>query len=305
MSVRMSPAELQKTLDGGLLAFPITDFDENDSFNVKAYDQRLEWMQSFESRALFPAAGAGEFFSLTAAEFSAVTKATIDGSRNRPVIASAGEGTRAAMAYAQEAERLGADGILLLPPYLTETSQEGMRQHITAVCGATSLGVIVYNRANCRLNAQTLVRLAEECPNLIGLKDGHGDIEMLTRMRSMVDGRLMLINGMPTAEIFATTYQALGINTYSSAIFSFLPKLAVSFHQAVADHDVQNVKRMMDSFILPYVEIRGRQPGYAVSIVKAGATIVGRSAGKVRPPISDLSADEYDRLSALIATARA
>jgi 5-dehydro-4-deoxyglucarate dehydratase len=299
----MSPLELQKKLAGGLLAFPLTDFDSNDHFDSRSYTERVEWLQSFRPRALFPAAGAGEFFSLTMREFSAVTQATVQASGSLPVVASAGAGTLAAIAYAQEAQRLGADGLLLLPPYLTEGSQEGMRRHIAAVCAATDLGVIIYNRANCRLNAETLLKLAEQCPNLIGLKDGHGDIEMLNRMRTRVGDRLLLINGMPTAEIFATAYRALGLTTYSSAIFNFLPQLALDFHGAVAAQNDSTVARIMESFILPYVELRRRQPGYAVSIVKAGAQIVGRGAGKVRPPLSDLSAEEYASLSDLIAAA--
>ena len=75
-----------------------------------------------------------------------------------------GYGTRTAIEYAQEAERLGADGLLLMPPYLVEASQEGLRAHITAICRATKLGVIVYNRANCRLAAATTARLAADCP---------------------------------------------------------------------------------------------------------------------------------------------
>ena len=95
-----------------------------------------------------------------------------------------GYGTRTAIAYAQKTEKIGANGILLLPPYLVEASQEGLRAHIAAVCHATRLGVIVYNRANCRLAAATLAHLAEECPNLIGFKDGVGDVEQIEATRA-------------------------------------------------------------------------------------------------------------------------
>ena len=78
---------------------------------------------------------------------------------------------------AQAAEAAGAAGILLLPHYLTEASQEGLAAHIEAVCKATSIGVIVYNRNVCKLEAETVARLAERNPNLIGFKDGVGDIE--------------------------------------------------------------------------------------------------------------------------------
>ena len=123
---------------------------------------------------------------------------------------AAGYGTRTAIEYAREAERLGADGLLLLPPY-SRGSQEGLRAHITAICNSTRLGVIVYNRANCRLTADTVARLAADCSNLIGFKDGVGDIEQLTGVRNALGDRLLFINGMPTAETYARSFRGIGI----------------------------------------------------------------------------------------------
>ncbi len=217
-----------------------------------------------------------------------------------PVIAGCGYGTRTAIEYAQEAERLGADGLLLMPPYLVEASQEGLRAHITAICNATKLGVIVYNRANCRLAAATTARLAADCPNLIGFKDGGGDLEVLAATRAAVGDRLIFINGMPTAETYAAAFRAAGVVTYSSAVFNFIPRTALKFHAAINARDDATVDALMRDFFVPYVRLRARQPGYAVSIVKAGADIVGRGAGKVRPPLSDCTADEIRELRALI-----
>jgi 5-dehydro-4-deoxyglucarate dehydratase len=211
-----------------------------------------------------------------------------------------GYGTRLAITFAMDAERLGADGLLLMPPYLTEGSQAGLQAHIAAVCNATRLGVIVYNRANCRLSAATLAALADQCPNLIGFKDGVGDIEQLTAIRARLGDRLLYLNGMPTAETYAPAFRNIGIPVYSSAIFNFVPGTALAFHRAVNAGDTATVDRLMRDFLVPYVQIRNRQPGYAVSIVKAGVRIVGRSAGHVRPPLSDLTPSEYDELAALI-----
>jgi 5-dehydro-4-deoxyglucarate dehydratase len=61
-----------------------------------------------------------------------------------------------AIAHAQEAQRLGAQGVLLLPHYLTEASQQGLAAHVEAVCRSVFLGVIVYNRGLCRLNPAVL-----------------------------------------------------------------------------------------------------------------------------------------------------
>ena len=305
MSSLTSPAELQSRLRTGLLSFPLTDFDEADRFDAASFRARLDWLSSFPSAGQFIAGGAGEFFSLTEAEFAATIRIAVESRRkDQLVIGAAGYGTRAAIAYAQEAERAGADGVLLLPPYLTEASQQGLFDHIGAICAATKLGIIVYNRANCRLNAETAMRLADAHPNLIAVKDGIGDTEELLRMRSLAGDRLAFINGMPTAEIYAQAYFGMGVPTYSSAIFNFIPEAALGFHDAVMRRDEAKIRYFLTTFLLPYSKLRGRQPGYAVSIVKAGVRIVGRGAGKVRPPLSDLLAAEYEELSALIAKVR-
>ncbi len=297
----MSPDQLKAAIPLGMLAFPLTDFDANGAFDKASFLKRVEWLSSYKPAALFMAGGAGEFFSLTPSEYSAVIAAGVGACGGRfPVIAASGYGTRTAIEYAVEAERLGADGLLLLPPYLTEGSQEGLRAHVTAICKATRLGVIVYNRANCRLTADTVARLAADCPNLIGFKDGVGDIEQLTVVRNAIGGRLLFINGMPTAETYARSFRGIGIPTYSSAIFNFIPRTALAFLNALKSGDEAAIDQLLKDFLIPYVRIRNKGQGYAVSIVKAGATIVGRSAGRVRPPLSDCTAEEVAELRKLI-----
>jgi len=285
-----------------MLSFPLTDFDAVGEFDPKPCARRLEWLSAYPSSARFMAGGAGEFFSLTPAEFGAVIGVAVKTCGGKlPIIAGAGYGTRTAIEYAQEAERLGADGLLLMPPYLVEASQEGLRAHITAICRSTKLGGIVYNRANCRLAAATTARLAADCPNLIGFKDGVGDLELIAATRAAAGDRLLFINGMPTAETYAHAFKASGVTTYSSAVFNFIPRTALKFLDAINRDDGEAVDTLMRDFFVPYVHLRARQPGYAVSIVKAGAEIVGRSAGKVRPPLSDCTHEEVQELAALIA----
>jgi 5-dehydro-4-deoxyglucarate dehydratase len=250
---------------------------------------------------LFAAGGTGEFFSLTSSEYSSIIKVAVDTCRGKvPILAGAGGPTRVAIAYAQEAERLGADGILLLPHYLTEASQDGLIAHIEEVCKSVSFGVVVYNRGICRLTANSLEILAARCPNLIGFKDGIGDIELMVSIWRRLGDRLTYLGGLPTAEVYAAAYKALGVPVYSSAVFNFVPKLAMDFYHAVAKDDHATTNRLIDEFFLPYLDIRNRKSGYAVSIVKAGARLVGHSAGPVRAPLTDLTAAEDEMLRELI-----
>jgi 5-dehydro-4-deoxyglucarate dehydratase len=297
----MTPQELRAALSSGLLSFPLTDFDAELRFHAPGYAARLEWLKPYGASVLFAAGGTGEFFSLEPREYAQVLKVAVETCRSDvPIVGGAGGGTTLAIQYAQEAERQGAAGVLLLPHYLTEASQQGLVAHVEAVCRSVRIGVIVYNRGACKLNAQSLQVLADRCPNLIGFKDGLGDIERIVQIRRALGERFVYIGGMPTHEVYAQAYKALGVPTYSSAVFNFIPKTAMAFYNAYASGDQATVGRLLDEFFLPYLEIRNRGEGYAVSIVKAGATIVGRSAGPVRPPLSDLKPAEVDQLRTLI-----
>jgi 5-dehydro-4-deoxyglucarate dehydratase len=297
----MNPQELKSIMSHGLLSFPLTDFDAEGNFNAKTYAERLEWLAPYGASALFAAGGTGEFFSLTGDEYPSIIKTAVDTCKGKvPIIAGAGGSTRFAIQCAQEAERAGAHGILLLPHYLTEASQEGLIAHVEAVCKSVKFGVIVYNRNVCKLTPESLAILADRCPNLIGFKDGVGDIETMMSIYLKMGDRFSYLGGLPTAEVYAAAYKALGTPVYSSAVFNFIPKTAMEFYHAVAadDHAIQH--RLLKQFFMPYLAIRNRTQGYAVSIVKAGAALVGHSAGPVRPPLTDLKPSEMEELDALI-----
>ncbi|TFI60344.1 5-dehydro-4-deoxyglucarate dehydratase [Sphingomonas parva] len=300
----MSPVDMARRLGGGLLSFPVTHFGDDGRFREQSYREHCAWMLSHELSGLFPAGGTGEFFSLTPAEVKTVVAAAVAEAGGRlPVISGCGYGTAIAVEIARDAEQAGADGLLLLPPYLVGAKQEGLERHIEAVCRATGLGVIVYNRDNAVVDDETLARLCERNPNLVGYKDGVGDIELMTRIFARMGDRLTYVGGLPTAETFAIPYLTMGVTTYSSAIFNFMPEWALAFYRAVRADDRQEVLKQLRQFVLPYIALRNRGRGYAVSIVKAGCRLVGRDPGPVRSPLTDLSPGEHEELRMLIEVA--
>ncbi len=292
---------LKEALAGSLLSFPVTHFTADGEFDEAPYRDHIADLLGYEPAGLFAAGGTGEFFSLTLGEFRRVVAAAANGARGRvPVIAGTGYGTRLAVEFAQAAQAAGADGVLVLPHYLLHVEQRGLYQHIDTVCRSVDIGVIVYNRDNCIFGVETLERLAEACPNLIGFKDGAGNVEQLVALRQRIGERLVFIGGMPTAEVFAVPYKAIGFATYSSAVFNFLPRMALRFFDAVRADDREITDRLLRDFFMPYIALRNRRRGYAVSIVKAGMRLAGRAAGPVRPPLADLAAAEEAELLALI-----
>jgi 5-dehydro-4-deoxyglucarate dehydratase len=299
---KMTPIEMSREIGKGLLSFPVTPFTSDFSFNEDQYRSNLDWLCGYKVAGLFAAGGTGEFFSLMPTEVEKVVATAVHETRGRvPVIAGAGYGTAIAKEMVVAAERAGADGILLLPPYLLNSEQEGLAAHVEAVCAASKLGVIVYNRDNAILNEFTLENLCKRCPNLVGYKDGIGDIELMTRIYSRIGDRLTYIGGLPTAETFALPYLEMGVTTYSSAVFNFVPDFALKFFVAVRARDREAVAAGLRDFILPLVALRNRKKGYAVSMIKAGMKVVGRDSGPVRSPLTDLEAAEIEQIAQLVA----
>ena len=295
----MDPGELKTSLNG-LLAFALTPFDVDGQVDIEALRCHVELLLNAGCSAIFAAGGTGEHFSLTMSECHAVVSACSDQVAGRvPVLVGAGSGTVAAQNWVRMGESAGADGILILPPYLIDGPQEGLAQHYLAVAEATRLGVVIYQRGSTLFEPSTVQQIAA-APNVIGFKDGVGQIERLLRIRRALGSRLVYINGMPTAEISAPAFAACGVDTYSSAILTFIPEIALAFYSALRASNTAAMEALLFDAILPFAEIRNRVPGYAISLVKLGARLRGLSVGSVRPPLLDPSrSDETDLLALL------
>ncbi|MFQ6242173.1 5-dehydro-4-deoxyglucarate dehydratase [Sinorhizobium meliloti] len=300
----MSPEEIKSRVGSGLLSFPVTHFTSDYKLNLESYRRHVEWLSGFEAAALFAAGGTGEFFSLSPNEVGQVTRAAKDVSGEVPIIAGCGYGTSLAVETAKIVEEAGADGILLLPHYLTEAPQEGIYAHVKAVCDSTGLGVILYNRANSVATADTVARLAEACPNLIGFKDGTGKVDLVRHVTARLGDRLCYIGGMPTHELFAEGFNGVGVTTYSSAVFNFVPELAQRFYRAMRAGDKAVMEGILHTFFFPFAALRDRKAGYPVSIIKAGVELAGFAPGPVRPPLVDLTGEEREILQGLIEASR-
>ncbi|MGI3170866.1 5-dehydro-4-deoxyglucarate dehydratase [Pseudooceanicola sp. C21-150M6] len=296
----MAPNDLREIIRTGLLSFPVTPFDAEDRFAPKPFASHLEWLAGYPVAGLIVAGGTGEMFSLTPGEIVDVVKTARSVAGDAPVIAGCGYGVRMACDLAQEIEAAGGDGILLLPHYLTEGPQEGVANRIREVCKSTNMGVIVYNRGQSRVSAETLMQLADECPNLIGFKDGTGDIDTVRRVTITLGDRLSYIGGMPTHELFAQAYRGAGMPTYSSAVFNFVPETALTFHKAFTAGDDATCEKLLSDFYYPFAKIRDRMSGYAVSAIKAGVALRGFETGPVRAPLTDLTEEEVEMMRKLI-----
>ncbi|MFP8962390.1 5-dehydro-4-deoxyglucarate dehydratase [Streptomyces nanhaiensis] len=300
----MTTPPLAARLDG-LLFFPVTAYGPDGALDTDVFRAHVRAGVDAGAAAVFACCGTGEFHALTPEEFGACVSAAVAEAGGRvPVVAGTGYGTALAVRYARIAEDAGADGLLAMPPYLVAPDQEGLRNHYTALADATGLDVIVYQRDNAVLTPATVAELARH-PGIAGLKDGVGDLDLMQRIVSAVrtaepDREFLYFNGLPTAELTCPAYRGIGVGLYSSAAFCFAPEIAVAFHRAFTGGDDATVRRLLDGFYRPLVELRNKGRGYAVSLVKAGVRLRGLDVGGVRPPLSEPDGAHIEELSALM-----
>ena len=300
----IAPTELRNIIRSGLLSFPVTPFDSNNCFHNAIFAEHLEWLSPYKIAGLIVAGGTGEMFSLSPNEIIDVVKIARNAQPTQPVIAGCGYGTKMACELAQSIEGAGGDGILLLPHYLIGAPQDGIEAHIRTVCKSTKMGVIVYNRGGSVCSAETLAKLTDTCPNLIGFKDGTGDIDTVKRITVQNGDRLAYIGGMPTHELFAQAYRGAGVDTYSSAVFNFVPETALEFYTAFTAKDDMKCESMLRDFYYPFAQLRDRKAGYAVSAIKAGVALRGFETGPVRTPWTSLTDEECEMLREIIGNRR-
>lgn len=293
----------------GVLFFPVTPFTETGAVDLDLLARHVAKGVDAGPGGVFIACGTGEFHALEPQEFGDVVRTAVETVAGRvPVYAGAGGSIAQAKLFAKSAKDSGADGLLLLPPYLVELPDAGLVAYTREVAAATDLPVIVYNRNNARYTEATAIEVAK-IPNVIGFKDGTGDLDKVARIvravTDSVDKDFLFFNGLPTAETTQQAYRAIGVPLYSSATFAFAPDLALAFYNALESGNDALVDALSAAFFHPLVRLRDTVPGYAVSLVKAGVAMEGIPAGPVRPPLVMPTSTDLTKLQSIIAAGRA
>jgi 5-dehydro-4-deoxyglucarate dehydratase len=289
----------------GLLFFPITPYLSDGEVDLAELAAHIERGVDAGAGGVFVACGTGEFSALEPDEYAEVVRTAVTAIAGRvPVFAGAGGPVRTARRFADLAAAAGADGILLLPPYLTEASGPGLVDYVRAATRA-DLPTIVYNRANASFDERSAVAVAT-LPQVIGLKDGHGDLDLMSRIVRAVrdeatNGPFLFFNGMPTAEVTQRAYRAIGVPLYSSAAFAFAPSVALAYYDALEHDDQSTIAALERDFYHPLVRLRDRGAGYAISLIKAGVELAGFSAGGVRPPLTEVLPEHREELARILA----
>jgi 5-dehydro-4-deoxyglucarate dehydratase len=277
----------------GVLFFPVTPFDAGGALAEDVLAEHIRRGMEHGPGGVFVACGTGEFSGLSEAEHARAVQVAAKVVEGRvPLFAGAGGPIGAALSQARAARAAGAEGLLLMPPYLAKGPLSGFVAYVRAV--AAELPVIVYQRDTVVLDPDTVLELAQ-IPGVIGLKDGLGDIDRMQRTVLAVRGKhpeFLFFNGLPTAELTMPAYRGIGVDLYSSAVFAFAPEIAVAY--------LKGDERLLTEFYAPLVRLRDKVPGYPVALVKAGVRLRGLDVGTVRPPLVEVSDEHLEELDALI-----
>ncbi len=245
----------------------------------------------------------GENNSLSADEKRSVLKAAIETSaRKVPIIAGVSEFTTAsAVAYARDAERLGADGLMVLPAMVYVPTAEELEYHFRTVARATSLPVMLYNNPpayRVNIGLPTLQRLAEQ-PNIVAVKESAPDSRRFTDIFNEFGDRFVLFAGLDDV-VFEGV--CLGARGWVSGLTNVFPKESLALYEALKAGDLEGARKIYRWF-MPLLHLDAEHD--LVQSIKLAEQIMGRGSERVRPPRLVLSGDRRAAVTAMVNKAAA
>jgi 5-dehydro-4-deoxyglucarate dehydratase len=303
-SVTATPPEALKARLRGPLAFPITPYAADGSVDLAAVRRNAAWLPELGIVALVSPSGTGEIFALSPDECAAVTAATVEAIAGRiPVIASVGFNARTGADLARRAERAGADGVLVMPPYYATPDPQGLLEYYRQIAAATSLGVLPYARDAAAFTPELIEQLARRVPNLIAFKDGRGDVRIFQRLREHVieqlgAERLVWLAGV--GDDLVAPYFAAGAEGFTSSLACFWPEASRELYRLASGGDFEGLRVYHERVVRPFYELRQRGRGFEVSVMKAAMDLLGHPAGPARPPLGALSERDRADLRAIL-----
>jgi 4-hydroxy-tetrahydrodipicolinate synthase len=276
----------------------ITPFTNDGALDEAAFARFVDWQITEGVNFLVPCGTTGENPTLSADEHRRVVELTVRTSNGRvPVLAGAGSNsTSRAVALAQEAVDLGADGILTITPYYNKPTPDGLLRHFGAQAEVVEkkkpgFPMIMYNvpgRTGLNMTAETTLRMAREIPNIIGVKEASGNMEqILSILRDRRQGFLVLSGD----DAWTLPLLAVGAEGVISVASNEVPKL---MRQMVDGRDVSIHNRLLPLLTGNFIE---SNPGPAKAALRMMGVLENDT---VRPPLAPMTAANRDRMRAIL-----
>lgn len=248
-------------------------------------------------RVFMPAAGTGEFHSLSAAEVVACTRATREAAgADAVVLAPVGLGLAHALTIGKGAVEAGADALVVMPPVHPYLSDAGVRDYLGALADGLPLPLVAYKRGPVPSDA--LLGELGARGLLAGIKYAVNDLDAFARFAAANAKHLGLYCG--TAERFAPFFMLAGASGYTTGAGNLCPRLSLAMFRALAAGDFAESMRLLE-ILRPVEDYRARDgDSYNISLLKYGLKLAGRDVGPPRPPNRRLTADEQAEIGRLL-----
>ncbi|MBN2395410.1 MAG: 4-hydroxy-tetrahydrodipicolinate synthase [Candidatus Atribacteria bacterium] len=291
-----------KELKGNFVVM-VTPFDENQNINFKAMEENIEWYIEKGAHGLIPLGSTGEMASLTEKERYDIAEFVVKIVNNRlPVcICATAETTTKTIEYTQHAEKIGADAVLILPPYYYNPIQEEIIYHYETIADAVSIPIMIYNNPGASgvdIQLETVLKLAEK-ENIKYIKESTGDIIRLREIERLGHGNIITFCGSEEL-VFESFF--LGAQGWVSVISNALPELSSAIYQETVIN--KNYKRAQEIYhaILPLC-IELEESGKLVQIIKYCMDRRGVNGGNFRSPRLPLSKEYCKKIDRLLENA--
>ena len=273
----------------------VTPMKENGDVNFEKLGGILEEQIAAGTDAVIICGTTGESSTLSQEEHMETIRYTIDKVNKRiPVVAGTGSNcTETAIMMSQEAERMGADGLLLVSPYYNKATQKGLIAHYTAIANSVKLPIILYNiagRTGINIEPKTLLYLAENVENIVAVKEASGNISQIADVAAMCKGKLDIYSGNDDQ---ITPIMALGGIGVISVLSNIAPKYTHDLAMSYLNGDVQKSCEMQLK-ALPLVRALFCEVNPIP--VKAAMNLMGKEVGPLRMPLTEMEEEHKETL---------
>lgn len=275
----------------------VTPFKENGEIDYDRLEELVEEQIAGGTDAIVACGTTGEASTMTHEEHLDVISYVCQVVKGRiPVVAGTGSNcTETAVYLSEEAERRGADGILVVSPYYNKATQNGLKAHFTAVANSVKIPMILYNipgRTGVNIKPETVADLCRNVENIVGVKDATGDISSVAELMCLCDGNIDLYSGNDDQIV---PLLSLGGKGVISVLSNIAPAQTHQICQEFFDGNVKESCRLQLK-ALPLVKALFCE--VSPIPVKAAFKLLGKSAGPLRMPLTEMEPENRERLRA-------
>lgn len=274
----------------------VTPFHEDGSVNYEAFAKQIEYQIANGTDAIIVCGTTGEASTLSHEEHLDVIRYCVKQTNGRiPVIAGTGSNcTETAVYLSGEAEKAGADGILVVTPYYNKCTQKGLYEHFKMIADSVQIPMILYNipgrTGGVLIQPETVVRLCAETKNIVGVKDATGDISEVAKLMSLADGRVDVYSGNDDQVI---PILSLGGKGVISVLSNVAPKQTHDMCEKFFKGDIEGAR----SIQLQAIELIKALFSEVNPIpVKKAMNLMGMEAGILRRPLTEMEPDNAKKL---------